>query len=475
MRFYLKTFTVLTFVFSSVLFISCEKEEILDETSIGIEEDTEIVEVEYYGEKIYVEKKGNHYVMEGDILIDVDDNRKSSGKTGVLWPNGIVYYAISSNVSDSQKQIITKAMNHWKNKTVIKFEKRTNQQAYVNFVATGGCQSFIGRKGGMQELNVGGCINRELLIHELGHTVGLYHEHNKYNRDQYIRILWDNIRDNLFSRAQYKKNTTASGRDFTTGIDYESVMIYRAGVTDHAIDRTKPVMEKLDGTGWSYPPGTLTANDIRGVNLMYANSVPLASDISNHWAQYEINLLMRMGLVSGFSDGTFKPNNLLTRAEFAALIASIIKPTEEIRPDINFPDVPDTDYWAIEAISLAVKSGYMSGFPDGTFRPNEKVTRVQLFVALSSGLRLDGGRNSDLDFFSDRGDIPNWAIDNGRVADAYENKLISVYNLNNSITNKLRPNENATRADAAVTFHQALVFLNKVEDTSNRYLALPPL
>ncbi|SEK39079.1 S-layer homology domain-containing protein [Aquimarina amphilecti] len=471
MRFCLKSFTVVSLVFSFVFFSSCDnKQEELEE--IGVEENVEVVGVEYYGEKIYVEKVDGNYVMEGDILIDLDQNAKSSGKMGVLWPNGIIYYNIASDVSNSKRQIIFEAMNHWKDNTVIKFQQRTSQNAYVNFVDKGGCKSFIGRRGRMQELNVGGCFNKELLIHELGHAVGLYHEHNKYDRDKYIRILWDNIDDNFLSEAQYKKNTTAPGRDFTIGVDFESVMIYRAGVTDHSIDITKPVMEKLDGTDWSYPPGTLSANDIRGVNLMYANSIPLASDISGNWAQYEINLLMSKGLVSGFPDGTFKPNDLLTRAQFATLIASIIKP-EPIRDDINFPDVPDTDYWATDAISIAVRGGYISGFPDGTFRLDEKVSRVQIWVSLASGLRLGGGINSDLDFFSDREDIPDWAIDNGKVADAYKNKLISVYNPNNSITNKLRPNDNATRADALVTFHQALVFLKKVDDTANRYLALP--
>ncbi|MBH5320508.1 S-layer homology domain-containing protein [Paenibacillus sp. GSMTC-2017] len=99
-----------------------------------------------------------------------------------------------------------------------------------------------------------------------------------------------------------------------------------------------------------------------------------ASDIDGHWAAESLRKWVDNGLLKGYDDGSYKPDRHVTRAEFVSLINRSFKLTE--KAEFAFADV-DKKSWVHEQVSIAVKAGYVNGFSDGSFRPNDKVTREQ--------------------------------------------------------------------------------------------------
>src|SRR5665648_37955 len=98
------------------------------------------------------------------------------------------------------------------------------------------------------------------------------------------------------------------------------------------------------------------------------------SDISGHWAQTTIQSWVDNGLIKGYPDGTFKPDNNITRAEFITLVNRAFEYTNTA--PISFTDV-NQNAWYASAIGVAVEAGYISGYPDGTMKPENPISRVE--------------------------------------------------------------------------------------------------
>lgn len=106
------------------------------------------------------------------------------------------------------------------------------------------------------------------------------------------------------------------------------------------------------------------------------------SDIKGHWAVGLIDSLAQDGKVSGDGNNLFHPDKFMTRAEFSALIVRVFNPAPA-RPAVVFSDVP-ASHWAFKAIRQAHQAGYLSGFPNGTFKPNESISRQDAISSLAS-------------------------------------------------------------------------------------------
>ncbi|HEY9761678.1 MAG TPA: S-layer homology domain-containing protein [Trichocoleus sp.] len=179
------------------------------------------------------------------------------------------------------------------------------------------------------------------------------------------------------------------------------------------------------------------------------------SDVSGHWAAAYIRALADRGLIRGLADGTFQPNRAVTRAEFAALVVASFPSLPSIKPGTAFVDVP-VDFWARDVISKAQQQGFLSGYPDQSFRPNESITRVQGMVAIANGLALTSAAASTLSVYSDRAQIPSYAV--SAIAAATQNRLI----INYPDPQQLRPHESLTRAEVSTLVYQGLVYQGKV-------------
>lgn len=113
-------------------------------------------------------------------------------------------------------------------------------------------------------------------------------------------------------------------------------------------------------------------------------------DIQNHWARPFIEPLAEQGIVAGYPDGTYQPEQTVDRDEFAAILRQAFNQEQErrIASGAVYKDVP-TGYWAESAIEEAYQMGFMKGYPGGFFRPQQPVSRVEALVALTQNLNLE--------------------------------------------------------------------------------------
>ncbi|MEB3229512.1 MAG: DUF1565 domain-containing protein [Leptolyngbyaceae bacterium] len=186
------------------------------------------------------------------------------------------------------------------------------------------------------------------------------------------------------------------------------------------------------------------------------------ADTRGHWAEDYISALAERDIIGGFPDGTYRPNDPVTRAQFAAIIAKAFTPAAE-RGAIAFTDV-QTTFWGYQAIQTAYRGGFVAGYPDNSFRPELRIPRVQALVALANGLGLSAASTSSLTKYRDASQIPDWAALS--IAAATERDLVVSY----PDVTVLNPNVNATRADIAAFVYQALVSSGSADPISSGYI-----
>lgn len=209
----------------------------------------------------------------------------------------------------------------------------------------------------------------------------------------------------------------------------------------------------------------MTAGAVAPIVISAPAQAATFSDVSNHWARPFIEGLAQAKIINGFSDGTFRPNQPVNRAEFAALVQGAFQ-VKDIRQKRTFSDVSNK-YWAKSAIEKAYSTGFMSGYANNTFRPEEKISRVQALASLASGLGLKSDSNTQtvLKAYRDSNDIPNYAAD--QVAAATTKKLV----VNYPNVNSLNPNQVVTRGDVAAFIYQAKVNLGDLPPLDSKLSA----
>jgi parallel beta-helix repeat protein len=183
-----------------------------------------------------------------------------------------------------------------------------------------------------------------------------------------------------------------------------------------------------------------------------------------HWAEPFIQALVSMNLTHCFADGSYQPDKPMTRAQYASLVAIAFNPFPKISaPD--FTDVPK-DFWAYNAIQIAASGGFVGGFSDRTFRPDQNVQRLQVIVSLVNGLGLPPTGSDILEVYSDRHTIPEYA--RRAVATATQQKII----VNYPDPKLLAPLRLATRAEVAAMVYQALVAIGRTSAIKSVYVGL---
>lgn len=167
------------------------------------------------------------------------------------------------------------------------------------------------------------------------------------------------------------------------------------------------------------------------------------SDVGGHWAEAAISKMAVQGFVKGFPDGTFRPDDNISRAEFAALTVQAF----EIQAAGSKVFSDTARHWAGEYIASACARGIVKGYSDDVFGPDDLITREQmaLMVCQAAGLQPDTAGPDCCD-----GDqVADWA--RGAVAAAYKNGIIS-----GMPDGSFRPQEHATRAQAVIVLSKSL-------------------
>ncbi|NLA58164.1 MAG: S-layer homology domain-containing protein [Firmicutes bacterium] len=117
------------------------------------------------------------------------------------------------------------------------------------------------------------------------------------------------------------------------------------------------------------------------------------TDISASWAKADIRALVAEGVISGYPDGTFRPKNPVTRAEFARILAKAF----HLQSSGQAPFADIRNHWAKDEISALAAKGIIQGYPDGRFHPDEKITRAEIVTMLTRALKLD--KDFHVDYF----------------------------------------------------------------------------
>ncbi len=189
------------------------------------------------------------------------------------------------------------------------------------------------------------------------------------------------------------------------------------------------------------------------------DGVASLSDISGNWAEPFIRVLTDKGIIAGYKDGTFRPDQPVTRAEFAALIRRAFPDAPEVNSTKTFRDVP-RGYWAADAIAKATSIGFLAGDPGGTFRPADNIKRIESLVSLVNGTKLQAnGTAANIDeLFSDTPQVPVFGR-NALVAAAQRCVAVSV---SYPEGRNFNPTGEATRSDVAAFLHQTLVAADRL-------------
>ncbi len=239
-------------------------------------------------------------IFQGDIILGKVDSqnrvlgsrstfsRANVAKDKYRWPGGVIPYVINSSINDNSIRIrdnftdqtvtlrtgVLRAIGRWTQQTNITMRRRrAGDTDYVLFILAPATSNFssssLGRVDGAQRINVSSGANVGGIQHEIGHTAGLWHEQSRADRNQFIKVEWDNIIDNKNIKHQYEIQSKSG--DMSGPYDYDSIMHYPSMVSIHAKDPTKPVITPLNGISLNRigQRTRLSQGDIAAINALY--------------------------------------------------------------------------------------------------------------------------------------------------------------------------------------------------------------
>ena len=179
----------------------------------------------------------------------------------------------------------------------------------------------------------------------------------------------------------------------TTIIDDEDVPLAGVDAQLNRDDHFAYVSGYTDGT--VRPTNNITREEVAAIfyrlltdtsRAIYETDVNDFSDVAgNRWSNKAISTLANAGIISGYPDGTFRPGQTITRAEFAAIAARF----DEVTNGVENPFSDTTGHWAEDLISYAASRGWVSGYPDGTFQPQKAITRAEAMTMINNVLNRE--------------------------------------------------------------------------------------
>lgn len=223
-----------------------------------------------------VQKMGHFFVLNGDIIVGNDFPKTmsySSDDKDYRWPNADIPFVVDPSIfSMGLNDEVAAAITEFNSKTTICMSRRTNQDDYIKFVFSstiaGAGLSPVGRQGGEQILFLSATATQGTVMHELMHAAGFYHEQCRKDRDQFVRILEENIQAGAENNFQIEPGVPRSA------YDYCSIMHYSA--TAFSKNKKATIQCIQNGMTGACPPclgnrASFTDDDIKGISWFYSN------------------------------------------------------------------------------------------------------------------------------------------------------------------------------------------------------------
>ncbi|XP_059608085.1 seminal metalloprotease 1-like [Phlebotomus argentipes] len=175
-------------------------------------------------------------VFDGDMVMTPTRASKVFFRSGrvdeeFLWPNGKVFYVLDKTVRPPAKKVIRSVLANIQRRICITFEEVEQKKANVNHLKFKsdemGCWSHVGYQNILEQIvNLNSnCFSKiGVIYHEIFHTLGLFHMQNSSNRDKFVKILWENIKNE--TKTNFEKYDATISSDFGVPYDYGSVMHY---------------------------------------------------------------------------------------------------------------------------------------------------------------------------------------------------------------------------------------------------------
>lgn len=239
------------------------------------------------------------YYYEGEV------GTRATGRhpyQNMFW--AMVRYSFSPDLDSWSRQLIVQAMRQIEAQTNVRFYNATNQPVYdtkygfyypyIHFIENKsdpfGSWSYVGRLGGKQELAVGLFVDAPNIMHEICHAVGMFHEHQRYDRDSYVTINYNNMISNR--KSDYTKITT--NYYCVGGFDFNSIMIYDS---QQASSNGQPTM-------------------VRKSNNQTIPRTTKLSDMDRRWLNtFYIPYIARSDVYAELAQTVYKPDNTIMTAQ----------------------------------------------------------------------------------------------------------------------------------------------------------------
>jgi len=193
---------------------------------------------------------------------------------GFRWPSGIVPYVIDGGLPNQAR--VTDAILQMEEETNgVHFVPRTDQDNYVRFISSDGCSSQIGMVGGVQDINLADDCTKGNTMHEIGHALGMFHEHTRCDRDTYVQINWDNIEAGKEGNFDKQCDGATDLLDYAEGsIMHYGPFAFSDNDLPTIVSLRDPPLDNLMGQRNAYGP-----TDIATINELYGafNDAPAAA------------------------------------------------------------------------------------------------------------------------------------------------------------------------------------------------------